>query len=188
MPSLPSLPIFDESGDHPSQETDSLDMGLSVGSNPLHSTPAVYSSYTASTIRPPLSTGSTVRFAHSVASMKSSKSGSLSASRGNTSRQYAIPPKDFSFEVSAIPSLPNASYDLEIRSSDQDTSGMQSSVAEAHLPPMHPHATRDGDIDLFESLQSINRSESPSLPEPEPTPRKKYDYSVSLRSEPKVRL
>ena len=48
----------------------------------------------------------------------------------------------------------------------------------------------DADFDLSDALQSVSRSNSPGLEERDAgeTPRKKsdYDYSMSLRSEPKV--
>lgn len=96
-----------------------------------------------------------------------------------------MPPKDYSFDISAIPSLPNAREDLDIRSSDQESSSRESSNGEPHLPAMDPDTDEDDDYDLSEALQSVSRSASP-IPVPEPTPRKKYDYSISLRSEPKV--
>ncbi|KAI0692519.1 hypothetical protein BC835DRAFT_1508673 [Cytidiella melzeri] len=182
LPSLPSFPAFDDSVEQPTDETDSIDMDLSNESNPIHSTPTTYS-HTMSTIKQPLSAGSTARFAHSIAS-RSSKSGSaLSASRSSISRQHAIPPKEYSFDISAIPSLPNAPYDLEIRSSDQETSLRDSSLGDPHLPS--PDATGEDGLDLSDALRSVSRPGSPPLPDLEPTPRKKYDYSVSLRSEPK---
>lgn len=184
LPSLPSLPAFDDSRDQHTEETDSIDdMDISNDSNPIHSTPAAFSSHTMSTIRQPLSTGSTARFANSIAS-RSSKSGlAVSRSASSVSRQNAMQSKDYSFDISVIPTLPTPRDDIEIRSSDQDTSNRDSSQEEPRLPPMDPD-TGD-ELDLSDALQSVSRAGSP-LPNPEPTPRKKYDYSVSLRSEPQV--
>ncbi|KAI0339572.1 hypothetical protein BDW22DRAFT_1399775 [Trametopsis cervina] len=179
LPSLPSLPGFDETHEHHTTESDSLDMDLSGESEPMHSTPA-HTSYTASTIRPSVSTSSALRFANSIAS-RSSKSG-LSGSRG--SRRTTMQPKDYSFDISAIPSLPHPVEDTDIRSSDQDTSSRDLSVGEPRLPRMYPNAAGEDDLDLSDALRSISREEALPL-DIEPTPRKKYDYSVSLRSEPK---
>lgn len=182
MPSLPSLPAFEDSGaphsttDETIDEQDSQDMDIA---SPIQSTPAVLSRV-ASTVRAPSSTSSTARFAHSIAS-RSSKS-SLSASRGPTGR--LLP--DATFDVSSIPSIPirrDDSADMDIRSSDQDT---ESSVPESYLPPALDD-DQEGDLDLSDALQSVSRANSPG-PDDRNTSRKKgdYDYSMSLRSEPKV--
>ncbi len=180
MPSLPSIPAFEDSAaplslaDESSQEEDML-----LASPPMHSTPAMLSR-AGSTIRAPSSTSSTARFAQSIAS-RSSKS-SLSVSRGVNSRF----PADDSFDVSPIPKVSidrDDSGEIEIRSSDQDT---ESSVPEVYLPPPLDD-NLDPDLDLSDALQSVSRSNSPGLDDGQ-TPRKKsdYDYSVSLRSEPNV--
>ena len=187
MPSLPSIPIMEDSADNQSESTD---LDLSRESDPIHSTPAAFSSHqnTVSTIKQPLilSAGSTQRFAQSIAS-RSSKSGGMSASgsRENTARlkpQAAM--QQSSFDISMIPSIPHPPDDMEIRSSDQDTQSRDSSVGEVYLPPTDG---MDDDLDITDALQSISRSGSPVEPVA-PTPRKgyAYDYSVSLRSEPKV--
>ncbi|KAI0675751.1 hypothetical protein C8Q78DRAFT_964116 [Trametes maxima] len=178
MPSLPSLPAFDDSVEHQMtvEETSEDDMQIA---SPIHSTPVVLSHVT-STIRAPSSTSSTARFAHSLAS-RSTKS-SLSISRGTTSKP-SLP--EYSFDISAIPSLPHARDEaVDIRSSDQETEG--SSVPEAYLPPTLDD-NLDPDLDLSDALQSVSRTNSPG-PGDRETPRKKseYDYSVSLRSEPKA--
>ena len=180
MPSLPSLPAFDDSsapqsiteGEEDSQE----DMQIA---SPIHSTPIAIS-HIASTVRAPSSTSSTARFAHSLAS-RSSKS-SLSASHGHTLKL----PADATFDVSSIPSISirrDDSADLDIRSSDQDT---ESSVPESYLPP-DLDDNMDGELDLSDALRSVSRANSPVL-EDRNTPRKRsdYDFSMSLRSEPKV--
>ncbi|KAI0664228.1 hypothetical protein C8Q70DRAFT_225129 [Cubamyces menziesii] len=179
MPSLPSLPAFDDSAD-PQTTVDEGDSEEDMQiASPIHSTPVVLSQ-AASTIRAPSSTSSTARFALSLAS-RSSKS-SLSASR-SAGPSY---PRDVSFDISAIPSLPNVhddhQDDMDIRSSDQETE--DSSVPEAYLPPTMDD-NLDPELDLSDALQSVSRSNSPGLGDRD-TPRKKdYDYSVSLRSEPK---
>lgn len=75
--------------------------------------------------------------------------------------------------------------DMEIRSSDQDMGeSTRSSVHEQYLPP---DDSEEDELAIAEALQSVSRSGSPPLGI-EPTPnKKKYDYSISLRSEPKVR-
>lgn len=185
MPSLPSLPGFEDSGAPQSTTEDSEDVDHSQAdihfASPIHSTPAALS-HAASTVRAPSSTSSTARFARSLAS-RSSKS-SLSASRG----PGANFPKDASFDISSIPSIPirhDDSEEMDIRSSDQDT---ESSVPESYLPPALDDEHFDGELDLSEALKSVSRANSPELDERN-TSRKKseYDYSMSLRSEPQVR-
>ena len=189
MQSLPSLPAFEDSAAPPSMEEsdhESSQDDMQMAS-PIHSTPNILS-HIASTVRAPSSTSSTARFAQSLAS-RSSKS-SLSVSRGPTvSRRTSVGHAEDSFDVSSIPSMPvrrDDSGELDIRSSDQDT---HSSVPEDYLPPPIDDIV-DADFDLSDALQSVSRSNSPGLEERDPgeTPRKKsdYDYSMSLRSEPKV--
>ena len=186
MPSLPSIPHMEDSTELRSESTD---FDLSRGPDPIHSTPAPFSSHqnTMAAIKQPLalSAGSTQRFANSIAS-RSSKSGGISASgsRGSVSRVGTFqqsPPPQSSFEISMIPSLPHGQDDMEIRSSDQDTQSHDSSVGNGYLPP----ADIEQDFDITDALKSISRSGSP-VQHVAPTPRKGYDYSVSLRSEPKV--
>ena len=181
MPSLPSLPAFDDSAAPQDEITEESSEDIQIAS-PVHSTPVVLS-HVASTVRAPSSTSSTARFAQSLAS-RSSKS-SLYGSKGfsSASRQHA----EESFDISSIPSVPirrDESGEIDIRSSDQDT---ESSVLEVYLPP-EPDDNMDADLDLSDALQSVSRSNSPDLDDRQ-TPRKKsdYDFSMSLRSEPKVR-
>lgn len=180
MPSLPSLPGFDDSAELPTMEETSTEEDNSF--NPLHSTPAAFSNHTAaSTIRPPSSTTSTVRFAHSIAS-RSTKS-SASVSRGFSASARSSAPAENSFDISAIPSVPNvrgSAYDIQ--PSDQDTDD-----ADDYLPPAGEPVIVDDDdeLDISDALQSMSRSGSP-VPDGQPTPKKVYDYSVSLRSEPKA--
>ncbi|KAH8103946.1 hypothetical protein BXZ70DRAFT_923662 [Cristinia sonorae] len=182
MPSLPSLPVFDDdSGEHEIESTDDEDiLGNSL---PLQSTPAASAHHkTASTIRPPSSTSSTARFARSIIS-RSSKS-SMNSSRGNNTRQQSLPP-DESFDISAIPRLPSASDHMDfadIRSSDQESERSMEGSVDMYIPP---GVVDDEDLDITDALASVSRSGSPA-PELIPTPKKKYDYSVSLKSEPRA--
>ncbi|OBZ74034.1 hypothetical protein A0H81_06284 [Grifola frondosa] len=176
MPSLPSLPSFDDSADQLSESTEDVSEDVQITS-PIHSTPAPISSHTRSTIRPPSSTSSTARFAHSIAS-RSSKS-ALSISRATVIKQDL----QESFDISSIPSLPNirghGTGDMDIHSSDQDTE--DNSIPEDYLPPTIGD-DMDGDLDISDALQSISRPNSPSIHDTA-TPKKTYDYSVSLKSE-----
>ncbi|CDO73312.1 hypothetical protein BN946_scf185008.g74 [Trametes cinnabarina] len=179
MPSLPSLPAFDDSADpHITTTDDGSEDEMQIAS-PIHSTPAALSN-AASTLRAPSSTSSTARFANSLAS-RSTKS--LSTSRGTAPAHV----DDGGFDISSIHSLPDVHRqvaDMDIHSSDQETE--DSSVPEAHLPPALDDQL-EAELDLSDALQSVSRSNSPALGDRE-TPRKKsdYDFSVSLRSEPKV--
>ncbi|KAG1737174.1 hypothetical protein EDB19DRAFT_995876 [Suillus lakei] len=177
-PSLPSLPAFDDSG---SQDSDSdqhsTDEGLDI--LPVHSTPAAFSAHTAtSTIRLQSSTSSTARFASSLASR------SVSAKSSSASRTYPYPRSPAqSFEASAITSLPHES-DENTEPEDSPLARSRRSIPESHLPPEENEVD---DMSLEDALQSVSRSSSPLSPEiplEDPTPRKKYDYSMSLRSEP----
>ncbi|KAG1860628.1 hypothetical protein DFJ58DRAFT_715534 [Suillus subalutaceus] len=170
-PSLPSLPAFDDS-DH-----NSTDDGLDI--LPVHSTPAPLSAHTVtSTIRLQSSTSSTARFASSLASR------SVSAKSSSASRTYPYPRSPVqSFEASAITSLPHES-DENTEPEDSPLADSRRSIPESHLPP---EENEMDDMSLEDALQSVSRSSSPFSPEiplDNPTPRKKYDYSMSLRSEP----
>ena len=190
MPSLPSLPPLEDSGE---PSLPSVSMDLSIESNPLTSTPATFkSSNTATTIRPPGSAGSTARFAQSIASRSSkSSTGPTSISRANSIRfgqKY-----EESFDISPIPSLPNILSrdqlgDIEIRSSDQESQIDNHPVSNEYLPPVGVDTDHDNDLDLSDALRPVSRSNSPSPEIPGMTAmQKKYDYSVSLKSEPQVR-
>ncbi|KAG1881054.1 hypothetical protein F4604DRAFT_1992869 [Suillus subluteus] len=177
-PSLPSLPAFDDSG---AQDSDSdhhsTDDGLDI--LPVHSTPAPLSAHTVtSTIRLQSSTSSTARFASSLASR------SVSAKSSSASRTYPYPRSPVqSFEASAITSLPHES-DENTEPEDSPLADSRRSIPESHLPP---EENEMDDMSLEDALQSVSRSSSPFSPEiplDNPTPRKKYDYSMSLRSEP----
>lgn len=179
-PSLPSLPAFDDSG---AQDSDSDQHSTDDGPNilPVHSTPAAVSVHTAtSTIRLQSSTSSTARFASSLASR------SVSAKSSSASRTYPYPRSPAqSFEVSAIASLPHESDEIT-EPEDSPLAYSRHSVPESHLPPEENEVD---DMSLEDALQSVSRSSSPFSPEiplDNPTPRKKYDYSMSLRSEPQV--
>lgn len=174
--SLPSLPGFEHSmvPETTSDQSSSDDENLVL---PVHSTPVAPSSHTtATTAKLQSSTSSTARFATSVASR--SVSVKSSASQG-----YIRNPQQ-SFDVSAITSLPHDSEDMD----EGPLSQSANSVPEVYLPPVE--ADDGEDISLADALESVSRSSSPlppDFPAEEPTPKKglKYDYSVSLRSEPK---
>ncbi|KAI0954730.1 hypothetical protein AcW1_006527 [Taiwanofungus camphoratus] len=183
MPSLPSLPAFDDSVDEEFESTDETSDSIHdspPAHSPIHSTPALSSHTVTSTIRAPSSTSSTARFAHSIAS-RSTKS-ALSVSRGSAAKQT----HEESFDLSAIPSLPDARIhdggDSDIRSSDQETE--DSSHADVYPPSDFGDGVGDldGDLDISDALQSVSRPNSPGVNDAS-TPQKKYDYSVSLRSE-----
>ncbi|KAH9951077.1 hypothetical protein B0H21DRAFT_855438 [Amylocystis lapponica] len=181
MPSLPSLPAFEDSEQLSESNEDTNDDFPEP--LPIQSTPALSHRTVNSTIRPPSSASSTVRFAQSIAS-RSSKS-ALSASRGSAQK----PALDASFDISSIPSLPDVQGrddEFEVRSSDQDTEA--SSMSDVYLAPtMAVDAAGDleGDLDISDALQSVSRPNSPELHDTD-TPQKKYDYSVSLRTEKKA--
>ncbi|KAI0057426.1 hypothetical protein BV25DRAFT_1892643 [Artomyces pyxidatus] len=171
MPSLPSLPAFEDSADNIATSTteESQDEDISA---PLQSTPALSSHTATSTIRLQASPSSTARFAQSLAS-RASRSTSAFSSSHSLKRSAATPVHHDSLsfdDVSAIPSLPGV-HDSGMDEADMDLSGA---------------AHEDGleDLSMADALQSISRTSSP---EPDSgRMQKKYDYSVSLKSEPKA--
>ncbi|KAL0576236.1 hypothetical protein V5O48_005746 [Marasmius crinis-equi] len=183
MPSLPSLPPMDDSSDNISLEESSDNIvgseeSLNNIASPIHSTPAVSSHHSTRIFRgggsvgsmgASSNTGSAARFANSIA--RSSRS-SVARSRFSISAASSNPKqgKDHSglesFDISAIPSLPDAAgqgSDIEVDSID----------------------------DLSDALESVSRTSSPfpaSIEPPGETPGNKtkyFDYEVSLKSEPK---
>ncbi|CAK5267761.1 unnamed protein product [Mycena citricolor] len=193
MPSLPSLPGLggDSDGDDSlnhitrmSSEKDMVDGNQSNISLPMTSTPAA-ASHRASTIRPTSSTTSSAsRFANSIARTSRSSTGRFS------SRKSQIDSFD---EVSVIPSLPDILPDRGISghypSEDDDEASSKDSVPEIYLPPPEDDESDSPHLSLSDALDSLSRTSSPPplpLVSRDATPRKNYDYSVSLRSEPKV--
>ncbi|KDQ61486.1 hypothetical protein JAAARDRAFT_511841 [Jaapia argillacea MUCL 33604] len=195
MPSLPSLPVFDD--DLTSSDLHSSQDNLSLDSFPVQSTPAAASSHThtvTSTIRPPNSTSSTTRFAHSIASRSITTRSALSVSGGRTVSVRRGMQDSFD-EVSVIPNLPGAPRDSSGSGSgeEEEYRVMDESKRSLHDDYMvhsggHPEDDEFEDLSLTDALESVSRSGSPYPtypPDPEPTPKKNYDYSVSLRTETK---
>lgn len=172
MPSLPSLPGFEDS--QSSEDLDAISDADDSSQNlhqPIHSTPALSSHYSSSTAsRVPSSTASTQRFATSIGRPRSSSGQSLFKAN-----------RSYSFDISAIPSLPDVQFERGTHHfSDDEEEGdplaqSKDSVPEVYLPP------DEEDDDLSFS----DRSDSPQLPV-QPTPRKYFDTTAPLRSEPKV--
>lgn len=176
MPSLPSLPAFEDSADpHISDSNDEEDMEASQDSLGVHSTPAMLSSHTAtSTIRPSSSTSSTARFAHSIIS-RSTKSGS-SISRTSVGKR-----EEPSFDITSIASIQyrnGPAFDAHLSAMQDDGD----SLPAVYLPPMDDGV--DDELDLSEALQSVSRPNSPDRSTG--VMQKSHDYSMSLRSEKKV--
>lgn len=172
--SLPSLPEFEHSV---APETVSDQTSTEDNIPPVHSTPIAVTA----TAKLQSSTSSTARFATSIASR------SVSA-KSSASHTYTRDPQE-SFNISAITSLPHNSRE-DNADPDEELSKSANSVPEAYLPPME--ADEGEDMSLVDALESVSRASSPLPPDfsiEEPTPKKglKYDYSISLRSEPKVR-
>ena len=184
MPSLPSLPPFEDSEDAQSQSDEELhDIATAV-----HSTPAA-SSHAASTFRPASSTSSTARFAKSIAlrSAKSSTGPDGAASPESASMARRKPFLD-SFDISRIPSLPKIPTEAGHRLNESDSE--LEDAQHGGYPPASEDAfeDEDGDLSISDALQPISRSNSPAHAYgKEKTPMKSYDYSLSLKSEAKVR-
>ncbi|KAI0045417.1 hypothetical protein FA95DRAFT_1495451 [Auriscalpium vulgare] len=170
MPSLPSLPAFDDSAEiQESTTTDEShdDANISI---PLHSTPVALSHHTTTPALPPSSASSTARFAQSLASRASRSSAfSSSASLKRSTPSTADQQDSFSFDdISAIPSLP----------------GAPRGFAEANMD-VSVVVQEEDDLSLADALRSISRAGSPEFEASKK--ERSYDYSVSLKSEPKVR-
>ncbi|KAJ3717958.1 hypothetical protein C8R42DRAFT_724167 [Lentinula raphanica] len=197
MPSLPSVPNFDDSaeisissddpqpyrGEHESDEEPSFGR---MGS-PIHSTPAA-STHHASTIRATSSTSSTTRFANSLV-----RSGRSSMAHSNLSRAASarLNHSD-SFDVSAIPSLPADELDQRSFSgeTEDDLMGSRESAPDEYISDRQK-ANLEGedvnlDLSLTDALESIS---SPYESEPErgrtPKERSYIDYEISLKTSPK---
>ncbi|KAM6497248.1 hypothetical protein JOM56_007721 [Amanita muscaria] len=181
MPSLPSLPPFEDSDDGLRLEESSdilsqSDGGLNDMATAVHSTPAA-TSHGALTFRAASSTSSTARFARSIAS-RSTRSSTDPASVVAGRRKSSD-----SFDVSRIVSLPKIHIDSSHRSNETD-----SDMEDVHDGMLLPQEDQyeDDDLSISDALRSISRSSSPAYAyEKEKTPMKPYDYSVSLKSEPK---
>lgn len=211
MPSLPSLPAFEDSAGNLSESEAGSDnrMLSTVYSEPeeedlapVQSTPAPILSRTmTSAARMPSSTSSTARFASSIASRsangRSGNYGSASLSRA-TSASAVKGRRQESFDVSVIPSLPGSAEasedeEREQRSGRQSFRKSKDSVPDMYLPP--EEEAGEPEYSLTEALESVSRASSPfsqdldehrSGLESNATPKKAYDYSIALRSEPKV--
>ncbi|KAI0272548.1 hypothetical protein BC834DRAFT_352280 [Gloeopeniophorella convolvens] len=178
MPSLPTVPAFEDSNDinatTTSEESHQSDADQT---SPLQSTPAPSSNQ--NTIRLQSSTASTARFAQSIASRASRSGSAFSSSGGNSFKRsrstVSTQHTDLSFdEISAIPSF---------RPVNVNGSGEAAHISDDGL---------DEDMSLAEALQSVSPTGSPyplvDLSGDRHSNSKKYDYSVSLKSEPKVRV
>ena len=170
LPSLPSFPAFDDSASHSLQNSSAQSLSpkdLRVGEDertvPYHSTPAPMSSHTTRSImRPPGSTSSSAtRFANSMRT-------SVSAVRKS---------QEESFEVSEI---------LPIH--HESGSSSLASIPDAYLP-LEAQGLTDQELLSSNVSRSVVSSPSPLPEEQQHTSgSKKYDYSISLRSEPKVSI
>lgn len=191
MPSLPSLPSFDVSAEIEEStaqpivdDEDDAFSDLDSLSSPVTSTPASHHTATL-TGRLPSSTSSTARFANSIASRSNKSMSGLLSSRLSSRKSMHD-----SFEV---PSLPRIQTKATEERDDDDDEQSKSSVPDVYLPPdedQDGHPELDREYSLTDALKSISRSSSPSFPGPPisqgATPKKNYDYSMSLKSEPKV--
>ncbi|KAF5351346.1 hypothetical protein D9758_008042 [Tetrapyrgos nigripes] len=193
MPSLPSVPGFDDSGED-FNLSDALDLDDSAinpnGPIPIHSTPAAASHHSSrrSSIRAASSTSSASRFANSIA--KLSNTGSINSRRLST--RPSSPSTD-SFDISAIPSLPpgeepyrGTSYFSGAMDEDaEEDEESKDSIPERYLPK-ETGEEDDQDASLSDALESISRATSPFPAEQDMgTPREKssyIDYQVPLKS------
>jgi hypothetical protein len=177
MPSLPEVPPYEDSNDlnaTATSEEECHQSAFNPSSSPLQSTPAPPSNQ--NTIRLQSSTSSTTRFAQSIASRASRSGSAFSSSTGSLSRLHSRPSvsiqrSELSFDdVSAIPLYPQSN----IVASDEAGVGVGRDDPE--------------DMSLVEALRPPSRGGSPFSPEGMAgNVHSKYSYSVSLRSEPKVR-
>jgi hypothetical protein len=174
MPSLPEVPPYEDSNDlNATTTSEESHQSAFNPSSPLQSTPAPPSNQ--NTIRLQSSTSSTTRFAQSIASRASRSGSGFSSSTGSLSKHsrpsVSIQRSELSFDdVSAIPSYP------------------QSNVVASDGPGVGVGRDDLEDMSLAEALRPPSRGGSPFSPESMAgNVHSKYSYSVSLRSEPKVR-
>jgi hypothetical protein len=168
LPSLPEVPAFEDSNDvnvtTTSEESHQSNLNPT---SPLQSTPAPLSAQTTFRLQSSGSTSSTARFAQSIASRASRSGSAFSSSTGSLSKRSphaaSIQRTEISFDdVSAIASyLPSNKVGVE---DAQDGREHDMSLEEPLQPPGSPYP-----------LEDMTDREHP-----------KYNYSVSLRSEPKV--
>jgi len=183
MPSLPSLPPFedsevleDESQGPAQDEGEDVIGNARIMSSPMQSTPStqytITSSQRGSTTT--ITNSSTARFAHSIASRSNQSAGGITTKSKNAS-----------FD---IPSLPVIHPTID-QDSDEEGIESRSSVPDIYLPPEGDEELQESrpDFSLADALGSISREVSPLLPEgsQEGTP-KNYGHSLSLKSEPKA--
>ncbi|KAF6761741.1 hypothetical protein DFP72DRAFT_629781 [Ephemerocybe angulata] len=184
MPSLPSLPGFDDDsldeGPTPSRviddESDNFEDSLGDISSPIQSTPATSNRTQTTAMHAPLSAASTARFAHSLAS-RSSRS-----SIGPTTKTQ----KD-SFDITEIPSLSAIPREYSSFRSHFEERKSKTEEPGIYLPPRDDEVAGDNEYSISDALQSVSRSSTPPLPiaSKNNPPKTKYDYSISLKSEPK---
>lgn len=174
MPSLPEVPPYEDSNDlNGTTTSEESHQSAFNPSSPLQSTPAPPSNQ--NTIRLQSSTSSSTRFAQSIASRASRSGSAFSSSTGSLSRHsqpsVSIRRSEPSFDdVSAIPLHPQSN----IVALDEAGVGVGPDDLE--------------DMSLAEALRPPSRGGSPFAPEDMAgNVHSKYNYSVSLRSEPKVR-
>src|ERR1700722_19818626 len=188
MPSLPSLPQFEDSQESSDDSRSARgDQEKIDDSLPMTSTPACSYHTAASTARYHSSASSTARFGHSIASRSTSGKPANSV-RESHARDHR------SFDVSMIPSVTEAQVNI-LR--DQKSSNFRMDITRDSLPDIYLPPD-DEDIDaleepdngaLVDGLAFASGTTSPCVPivESKATPQKKYDYSDSIRSEPKVK-
>lgn len=192
MPSLPSLPPFEDSQDYEEssdiavQHDDEDNFGdfLENISSPMQSTPTSSHNTVTSGFRGPSSTSSTARFAHSITSRSNRSQGDQSLRGLSTRSQHA------SFDVPSLPEIQRTAGMSQF-SNDMEELEESNSIPDAYLPPADEEEDINREFSLTDALESISRSGSPPFsPGPvnyEQTPKKAYDYSVSMKSELKVK-
>ncbi|KAF9530371.1 hypothetical protein CPB83DRAFT_850794 [Crepidotus variabilis] len=190
MPSLPSLPPFEDSAEEEEDDIseehgDKLSRDFMMSA--IHSTPTT-THHTATSTLPGGNTSSTERFANSIASRSNRSSRGFNASP----RSQSLKNKTYaSFEVPSLPTLgPTvATGPYSDQDYDDDDEGVKSksSVPDIYLPPEEDE-NGERDFSLTEALESISRESSPPLHfdiTREETPKKNQEISASFRSEAK---
>lgn len=192
MPSLPSLPPFEDSAEaddshEPTRNDDEHQFDEDFGNltSPLHSTPTT-THHTVTSVNGPSSTSSTARFAQSIASRSNKSLTGLASSRGMSTRRS----QHESFEAPSLPQISSAAAAHRYTIDDEEGQEESKSVPDVYLPPPDDEDDQDREFSLTDALQSLSRSSSPPfIPETisrEETPKKNYDFSMSVQSEPKV--
>lgn len=91
-----------------------------------------------------------------------------------------------SFDITDIPSLSAIPKDHTTFERDYEEEGSKENGPAVYSPLKGDEVAGEQEYSLSDALQSVSRSSTPPLFGKNNTPKNQYDYSTSLKSEPKV--